>query len=413
MRSHWLITMMTLHVPVVSSPNGKMRATSKVTAEMSELDLWFEVNHSEILPTQTMDAYLVACLLPAMISGQDIYVKGNLSSKLFYNVTHYLVPILTKFLPSAKIITIRPASLSAPPVAKARGVLAGFSGGVDSFCNYYDHSGNRAPVEFLITHFLFSNVGSHGQRKPDFDREVFSRRAARLENFAKEEGKVFITVDSNIDEIIGMDFQLTHTIRNASVALLTQNIVSKFYYASTYAFADTEVKPSYDMAHLDPVILPLLGTEKLDCIASGGQYSRVNKTRLVAEMESSTRYLDVCVEPSHARGRINCSICWKCLRTELTLSAFGQLDRYNEVFDVNTYRQIENLYLLEVLRSSNTLLQELETLIGSTDLKNPRLVRLLAAIIPENQRRRLSHKLIGTLMRRPRASRLINACLRA
>lgn len=404
--------MLNLHKPVVSICDKHIRATSRIVGDKSARDLWFEVNTAEILPTHTMDAFVIGCLLPAMMSGEDIYVKGTMSSKLFYNVTHYLIPILTQFFPSSHTVAVRATSLSASSGPKARGVLAAFSGGIDSFCNYYDHCGNRAPAEYLITHLIFNNVGSHGQRSPDVDRAIFVQRAVALERFASQESKAFITVDSNLDEIIGMDFQLTHTIRNAAVALLMQNIVSKFYYASTYSFSNTHVKPSYDIAHLDPVLLPLLGTERIECIASGGQYSRVGKTRCVVEMEASAQLLDVCVDPFQAaEGRPNCSRCWKCLRTELTLSVLGKLDRYEKVFDVASFQQVEYAYLLEALKSSDPLLQDIETLINSTNFRIPRLVYVLAAIIPETLRRWLSRKLISKLFFRPRGSRLMNACL--
>jgi hypothetical protein len=232
-----------------------------------------------------------------MASGQDLDVKGPVSSKLFYNLTHYLMPVLKNFIPSCKMIEIKPTALTRASGPCAQGVMAGFSGGIDSFCNYYDHSGDRVPEEYRITHFLFNNVGSHGQMSPESDRVVFNKRFSVLQDFAKLENKPFVAVDSNLDEVIGMKFQLTHTIRNATVALLLQSACSKFLYASAYAFRETDVRPSDAMGHLDPIILPLLGTERLECIASGGQYTRVDKTIRVARVDASTQFLDVCVNP--------------------------------------------------------------------------------------------------------------------
>src|SRR5438309_136737 len=89
------------------------------------------------------------------------------------------------------------------------------------------------------------------------------------------------------------------------------------------------------------LLLPLLGTERLECIASGGQYTRVDKTIRVARVDASTQFLDVCVNPWMATERLNCSGCWKCLRTQLTLAVLGELDRYDKVFDVGLYRRLE------------------------------------------------------------------------
>lgn len=72
----------------------------------------------------------------------------------------------------------------------------------------------------------------------------------------------------------------------------------------------------------------LLSTEATDSISTGSQYTRAAKTAQVAEIEPSYRHLDICVEPGTSRsGFRNCSRCWKCARTMVTLEALGKLDR--------------------------------------------------------------------------------------
>ena len=403
--------MLVIHPPVVAVLGGKARITAEFAYHSSARQLWFEVDedHKDSLETKTMDAFVVGLLLPAMASGQDLDIRGPMSSKLFYNLTHYLMPILRDFIPSCKIVEIKANALSCASQERAPGVMAGFSGGIDSFCNYYDHSGNRAPEEYRITHFLFNNVGSHGQMSPEQDRAVFVQRLAILRQFPKLEGKPLVAVDSNLDEVIDMKFERTHTIRNAAVALLMQPICGKFLYASGFAFRETEVRPSPFMAHLDPVILPLLGTEKLECIASGGQYTRVDKTFRVAGMDASTRFLDVCVNPWMASGRLNCSGCWKCLRTELTLAILGKLNRYDHVFDLDLYRKLEGYYLIEVLRSRDPLRREMAELIETQGFKVPPWSRLLAAVIPWFIRSQISKFIIPFFRRLVRHSQLISA----
>lgn len=292
--------------------------------------------------------------------------------------------------------------------------MAGFSGGIDSFSNYYEHSGDRAPEEYHITHFVYNNVGSHGRDPSGKDHTVFLQRYEALRLVADGLGKPLIMVDSNLDEVIGMDFQLTHTVRNAVVALLMQNTIGKFLYASGYSFNKTRVQPWHDMAVLDPVVLPLLGTENLECIASGGQYTRVEKTICVSRMEASHKYLDVCVHPQDAHNVINCSRCWKCLRTTLTLSVLGKLDDYRSVFDVEVYRRFENLFLIEVLSSGDSFAVEIAGLITRTDFRVPRVVQLLSRILPKRISTRISRRIIPRLARGDqRVVGLINTLLSA
>lgn len=392
--------MLILHPPVITSQDGKARITGKIEENGEIRELWFEVEESNriYLPADTLDAWVVACLLPAMMQGKDMAVKGAMSSKLFYNLTHLLITTLREYLPAAKSINISADRLLTSYVGRATGVISGFSGGVDSFCNYYDHSGEHAPPEFRITHFVYNNVGSHGQCGPERDYAVFKAHAAALRKFAAEENKPLITVNSNLDDFIGMNFQLTHTIRNVTVALLLQKVASKFLYPSCSQIRYTEVAPSHDIAGLDPIILPLLSTEKMDCIASGGQYTRTEKAACVADMPASWRYLDVCVEPYNAKpGQINCSRCWKCMRSQMTFDALGKLENYREVFDLDEYRKYKNIFLVDVLKSSNNHQEDLADLIRRTNYPIPLGVRLLCMITPRYLGRRIARRLIPRL----------------
>ena len=397
-----------------SVADGKCRISNVIHTNGQERTLWFEVDlkYQDMIAVNSMDAAVVSCLLPAMRAGQDLVVEGSMSSKLYYNVTHYLVPILTEFCPSLHSISIRPAATHRGIPTLANGVMAGLSGGIDSFSTYYDHSDNRAPEEYHITHFVYNNVGSHGQDPSGNDYAVFLQRYETLRPVADRLGKRFIKVNSNLDEVIGMSFQLTHTVRNAAIALLMQKGICKFLYASSYSFNKTCIKPGHDMAVLDPVVLRLLGTENLECISSGGQHTRVEKTACVSRMEESHEFLDVCVHPQDADGFINCSRCWKCLRTALTLSVLGKLDDYKRVFDVEVYRKFEKLYLIEVISSDEYFVREIADLIKRTKFRVPRTVRLLSIVTPRRISSRMSRRIIPTLARRDqRIVKLINSIL--
>jgi len=280
---------------------------------------------------------------------------------------------------------------------------------VDSFCNYYDHTGDRAPPEYRITHFVYNNVGSHGQHGTENDFNVFKEHAASIRKFAACEGKELITVNSNLDEYMGMNFQLTHTIRNAAVALLLQNVASKFLYPSCSQIRYTEVKPSFDIAGLDPVILPLLSTERLDCIASGGQYERTEKTAVVAETPASYEFLDVCVEPYNAKnGKLNCSRCWKCMRTQMTLDVVGKLEKYEAVFDLKEYRRYRKMFMIDVLKSTNNHQEDLANFIRKRNYPIPRSVQFACCITPRFIGQRIAKRIMPRLFDHPTAMAIIN-----
>src|ERR1700732_4494661 len=124
--------MITIHPSTTSILADKVRIACKIAHPQSTRELWFEVNaeYESCLTTDSVDAFVVSCILPAMLSGQDLIVEGPMSKKLFYNLTHSVIPILKQFLPRSHIIGIRPAKLCGLFEQRGYGVMAGFSGGI-------------------------------------------------------------------------------------------------------------------------------------------------------------------------------------------------------------------------------------------------------------------------------------------
>ncbi|MFC1462377.1 hypothetical protein ACFLQU_02115 [Verrucomicrobiota bacterium] len=292
-----------------------------------------------------------------MAIGEDIHVDGTVSEKLLYSLQGPFQKLLRHVIPSLRQIRIHPGHVCSTPGSRAQGVATGFSGGIDSYCVLADHYYSDISTGFKITHLLFNNVGSHG---PD-GQQLFLQRYQRLLPVTKLLALPFVIVDSNLDSFYGpqLGFQQTHTARNASVALLLQKGIGRFMYASTFRYSDVFVGPTYDMAYCDTVALPLLSTEILDAFSVSSEYSRVEKTLRVAQFPDSYGTLDICVKTHNTTGYTNCSTCWKCLRTLLTLEIAGYLDRYGASFDLEAYRTRRDEYCASLLHSHDPLLQEI------------------------------------------------------
>ena len=321
--------------------------------------LWYSLNREfGDFISDSCDAPLAALLIPAMANGEDIHIEGTISEKLFYNLSGPYQSLLQHVIPSLHRIQLYPDDVHAR-TKSASGVATGFSGGIDSFGVLADHYYAEVPDQFKVTHLLFNNVGSHGGGK-DGER-IFRGRFARLQPVAEKIGLPFIMVNSNVDTFYGngLGFQRTHTPRNTSVALLLQGGINHYMYASTYSFADAFVGATYDMAYTDTIALPMLSTELLDAFSVGSEYTRVEKTLRVAEIDDSYGTLDICINPDHTINRTNCSKCWKCLRTLLTLDIAGMIYRYSDSFDLYTYKRRRNRFIGKALVSGDPLLREI------------------------------------------------------
>jgi len=327
--------------------------------------LWYSINckYAEFV-TDLLDGPLVALLIPAMVHGEDIHINGAISERLFYNLKYRYQILLTHLVPTLKPITIHPDNIIIPD-RKSKGVATGFSCGIDTFCLLGEHHYSAVPESFKVTHLLFNNVGSHGHG----GERLFNERYKKNKVVAEKIRLPLIKVNSNLDQFYsGFRYSHTDTPRNASVPLLLQNGIGRYLYASAYSYPDTYVKPDTLMTHCDPTALPLLSTEAVDMLTTGSEYTRVEKTLRVANIEDSYSALDVCIHPGSAG---NCSQCSKCLRTLLTLEIAGLLEKYSSVFDLSKYREQRTRYIGEVIFSEDPFLQEIREFAKHKDYKFP------------------------------------------
>ena len=321
--------------------------------------LWYRVPADcETMVSPRTDAALVALLIPAMVAGEALRVQGPVTDELVFRLQHGYQDVLQAVIPSLRSVeVIAPQQLPARP--RQNGVAAGFSAGVDSFSVLADHFYDpEVPSALRITHLLFHRLGSHDDAG-DVEGALFLDRFQRASRVADKIGLPFIPVDTNLTEAYrgtGFNYQETHTPRSASVAFLLQQGVGRWLYASALHVRHTRVGKFYDTTLTDPVALPLLSTSSLLLESHGGQYTRFDKTMRIADLPDSYWSLDVCVTGTLGS---NCSKCFKCLRTMAALEIGGVLDRYQDVFDLDVYRQHRDTYLALLPLSREPLAREL------------------------------------------------------
>lgn len=311
-----------------------------------EEKLWFRIygpDCEQINPN--CNAALIAMLIPAMSTGQDIEVHGEISKLLFTNVSGDVQSLLNIYDPSWKKISVRAEKIVENKSTNRSGCGTGFSAGIDSFGTLSQYS-NRNDDRLYVTHVFNFDVGAMGRfdeknrdSSPAYMR--FLKYKKRLEIYAKNESLEPYSVSSNLDYFyskIGLGFQKTCTIRNVATALLFDDVVSYYLYSSAFGPEYIEIKKNYDISYMDPVILPLLGTESMRFFSSGMSFTRFDKVKAVSEFVQSYEWLDVCVnQKNNSSGYNNCTKCWKCVRTIMDLEVIGKLESYSKVFDLNYY----------------------------------------------------------------------------
>lgn len=312
--------------------------------------LWFSFDpgFEKYLADEKLDGFLVGLLPVAMSLGEDIELDGAVSERLYYNLSNHAMPILSSTLPGWRQVGIHPAGLDTGKSYLCEGAVGtGFSGGIDSFSTLVTHLGKDTPASYRITHLVFNNVGSHGERDTATTRRLFHARYALTRGMTDETGLESVRMDSNLHGFFSHDFVHSHPLRNASTALILYKLFGKYIYSSGYHYHDCFIGPTTNIATTDPAVIPLLSTETLEFISTGFQFSRVEKTRQTTTFKQSRDYLNVCVNPDPAGG--NCSVCEKCARTLLTLELLGCAEEYKNVFQLDKYRLLRPAFVAFLL----------------------------------------------------------------
>jgi hypothetical protein len=327
----------------------------RISTEVDGIPLWFEVEpeHAALLSDRA-DPFAVALILQGMRQGRDLHVGGQVTDILLHQLNGDFQRLVICMHPSYRHIRVT-TDETLPSPASATGVATGFSGGIDSFAVLAEYAlAADVPAGLKVTHLINNNVGAYGSG----GNKLWRVRCEALSGVADDLDFPFVKVDSNLESHFDpMGFQQTVTVRNAAVAHLLAGGIGRLHVASTFSFGQAGVLDVGDFSITDPMSLPLLSTPAMTITSAGAGVSRVEKT-LALIGSPHARYLDVCVDPDTTRQG-NCSRCWKCMRTMLTLEIAGDLGEFcPEPFRMEPYLEQRSQYVAEVLASNHPLSRE-------------------------------------------------------
>lgn len=315
-----------------------------------EIYLKYSIEYEKYI-SSNYDGPLILALPIAMRNNENLIVKGKVSYRLFHNVTHYLMKIINIMIPECKPINIEVDDFSYSKEYNNVGVGCGLSCGIDSLCCLQDYYFDTEDSPYKLTHVTNFDAGASGNSST-----VFNKRVSNVELYCQETTLNMLKVETNFTSINNFGHQKIHVIRNLSIPLFFQKLFCKYYYSSAYSYIDSKIKlNSYDFAYGDPIVIPLLSTENIEFISHGCQYTRPQKTLKVSENSLSYKYLDVCINGSFVNNSntfLNCSTCWKCLRTLTTLDYYKKLYYYEKVFNLEKYYKIKDEFLRNLNKNS-------------------------------------------------------------
>lgn len=349
--------------------NGKARLSAMVSLPQGETELFYETDeeYGKWFVSDVADPFVIAVMLPALVAGEDIQVEC-ISDRLYHNfkTIMYLLGKAFGYSP----IGICAQSVVSPDY-RAEGVGTGFSGGVDSFATYVNHTSASCPASMRITHLALFNVGAYGN---DLEKtqEAFLSDLERARNFAQEVNMPLIPLNSNLSSIyIHKDiyhYSLRTTLCISSAIMSLQKLFSLYYISSSNTIEDCKLS-AYDQYWYEGLLVQLLSTKNTEILIAEHDLNRVEKTLLLLDNPYAQKHLYVCAAPimneKHGKNykndtSPNCCECPKCIRTLLAIDIAGKLDAFAERFDIEKWKSIRDreIALMYLNRNGNHFVAE-------------------------------------------------------
>jgi hypothetical protein len=295
----------------------RLVATIRNDERGAPFELMFEYPR-EVAPllSASADPFVPALLVPCMALCEPLEITPAISPRLYASLDT-IQTILTQWWSALRRVQVvaRPSTAPTPP--SRRTSAAFFSGGVDSFYTCLKHAGEAgSAMAPRLTHLIHMA----GVEKPLEQSTDMSPLRESIRGVAEHYGLSVIFGNTNIRSVFPLSWSwYYHGAGLSSIGLSLAAGFSRILIPSTHSFRHLLPWGSH------PLLDPLWSTETMEIVHDGCEVTRVEKTAAVARDPYALERLRVCLRNNAALG--NCGRCKKCIRTMVTLSAMGLLQR--------------------------------------------------------------------------------------
>ncbi len=251
-------------------------------------------------------------LIPSMKKGEDLIIEGTISEKLYHNMQHIM-----KVMLGWKELGLKPIRIivdgTTQDAQQANIEASFFSGGVDSFYTFFK---NKTSKKQKLTHIILV----HGFDIELRNQELWQKTRKHAKTLAHEENISIIDVSCNIYRLITPFILWEHAFGGcmAAIALALRQKLQKIYLASSYRY--DQQFPGGSHSAIDKY----WSTEKLTFVHHGGDVTRFEKVKYIANFSHALKHLRICNDTRD--GTYNCGVCDKCVRTMISLAIVGKLN---------------------------------------------------------------------------------------
>jgi hypothetical protein len=330
--------MITFEKPYIKKTKKDATLFFEMKIDNKPKKVWFKVDkkYEQYLCDDRIDAILIGMLSYAMRNGHNIKSESPMTEEIYFKITNYLIPILSKYDKRLKKIEIDVKTV--PACKNAGAVGTGCSCGIDSIHSYLANSKHKEK-QFKLTHLCINNVGAFNEAYQEEGIEkVRKERYKKAQEFADDVKLPLIITDSNFLQEIPQYHLYTHTYSSTFAILCLQKLWRTYYYASLghefsmFSVVDTAER---DPAYYEILSLDCFSTNNMKIYSEAAAYNRLEKTEHIYQSDLLKKHLHVCIQKAY-----NCSTCSKCRRTLLSFYALGaDMHEYDKIFDIDYFEK--------------------------------------------------------------------------
>ena len=365
--------------------------------------LWFSApaQFAEYFCTERSNAFVIAMLWYAMLTGSDIRFEAPLSAKLYDGLTQKLIPALMQAegMPADETQTqkTRQIRLEGPvtsdPITCADGVLTGMSCGVDSLYTLHCYDRPDAQGGRRLTHLAYYDCNYLLPfRQPPYDisaiyREkeaVFSHIIEHARTIAAHHDLPLIVMRSNLDEDFTRGGRIYSSMyRFLACTLALEHLYGTYISSSSGHDSDmVEASLTVPTQHYEGLLCDCCQTETLHYVTSDNA-SRPEKLEALADDKDVQKYVAVCYDAG-PHGE-NCGECYACMKTMIPLDIMGKLDRFGESFDLAKYETareevFRNLILFSQRPEASSARESVQQILQMTERYDNEYAKLFRSI---------------------------------
>ena len=336
--------MIVINKPYITNDIHVSRLCADIECAEFMKTMYFEVprEYEKYLCDEVGDAFLTGLLNYAFSKGEDVICLAPVSEKLLYQLNTYYLPVL----PKVRKKHYKKITITADPYmgkfSNEGAVGTSASGGVDSFYSIVKHEHGPYP-HYQLTHLLIANQFNVYNSEEE-TREKFRQLREMAQSIAKNYNLRLIEMYTNHHEFLFDGFIQQYTFRICSYIFALQKLFAVYYVSSGTAFKDFSFL-GHDSDDFDIFNLYMMSTDKLTFYSSGGEVGRIEKIKVIIQDEFIQSHLKVC----NTINTGNCSKCFGCMRTMLSLDILGELKKFDTVFDLKEFQKRRKHYLAAVI----------------------------------------------------------------